>query len=291
MSSIPMHLGKMWLSVFAPLRRPSKFYGILCNGKCSLRRQSTRSFGREPRTQNRWTTEENRKVEDLVKQGLQLSGIVNEMKGRTYPSVLQRVRKVKLGLTLRDEKTQRKIRPWSAEEDALMLEKLEQGLTPLQIMNFFPGRTYSSVNIHTQRLRSWYTGQQEKLKNPADPRIQRIIDMRVKEAKNCQEIASELGLKYEKVHHLWATQCMKMVTKEMLDQIYLQTNWSPAEIEHLVELHRRATLCTRDAALQFPSKTLSAVKTKASHLQLRFPRRSKKPEASVAIKSEESPKQ
>lgn len=286
-----MHLGKMWLSVFAPLGRPSKFYGILCNGKCSLRRQSTRSFGREPRTQNRWTTEENRKVEDLVKQGLQLSGIVNEMKGRTYPSVLQRVRKVKLGLTLRDEKTQRKIRPWSAEEDALMLEKLEQGLTPLQMMNFFPGRTYSSVNIHTQRLRSWYTGQQEKLKNPADPRIQRIIDMRVKEAKNCQEIASELGLKYEKVHHLWATQCMKMVTKEMLDQIYLQTNWSPAEIEHLVELHRRATLCTRDAALQFPSKTLSAVKTKASHLQLRFPRRSKKPEASVAIKSEESPKQ
>ena len=172
-----------------------------------------------------------------------------------------------------------------------MLEKLEQGLTPLQMMNFFPGRTYSSVNIHTQRLRSWYTGQQEKLKNPADPRIQRIIDMRVKEAKNCQEIASELGLKYEKVHHLWATQCMKMVTKEMLDQIYLQTNWSPAEIEHLVELHRRATLCTRDAALQFPSKTLSAVKTKASHLQLRFPRRSKKPEASVTIKSEESPKQ
>lgn len=193
-----------------------------------------------------------------------------------------------MGLTLRDEKTARKIRPWSAEEDALMLEKLEQGLTPLRIMSFFPGRTYASVNVHTQRLRSWYTGQQEKLKNPADPQIQRIIDMRVKEAKNCQEIASELGVKYERVHHLWETQCMKMVTKEMLDQIYLQKNWSPAEIEHLVELHRRATLCTRDAALQFPSKTLRAVQTKASCLQLLFPRRSKKPEVSVAIKSEEA---
>ena len=173
----------------------------------------------------------------------------------------------------------------------MIAEELEQGLTPLQIMSFFPGRTYGSITTHARRLRSWYTGQRERFRNPADPLVQRSIDMRVKEAKNCQDIALELGVKYERVHQLWESQCIKMVTREVLDQIYLQHNWSPAEIEHLVELHRRATLCTRDAALQFPSKTLPAVKAKAYRLQLLFPRRSKKPEVSVSIKSEESPEQ
>lgn len=74
----------------------------------------------------------------------------------------------------------------------------------------------------------------------------------------------------------------------MLDQVYVRNNWSPDEIEHLYELHRRATLCSREAALHFPSRTSKAVKTRASHLQIQFPGRLKKPEVSVAIKSEES---
>ncbi|GAB7336215.1 hypothetical protein MBLNU13_g08983t1 [Cladosporium sp. NU13] len=156
-----------------------------------------------------------------------------------------------------------------------MLEKLEQGLTPLQMMGFFPGRTYSSVNKHTQRLRAWYIGQRDKPKTDSDPLIQRIIDMRVKEAKNGREIASELGIKYGQVSNLWETRCVKMVSKEMLDQLYLQTNWSPKEIEHIFELHRRATLCSSDAALQFPSKTLKALMAKCTRLQLRWPIRSK----------------
>lgn len=169
-----------------------------------------------------------------------------------------------------------------------MFEKLEQGLRPSEMMGFFPDRTYASVNGHTQRLGAWNSGRRDKLKTDSDPLIQRIIDMRVKEAKYCQEIASELGIKYGKVFNLWETRCVKMLSKEMLDQVYVRNNWSPNEIEHLYELHRRATLCSRDAALHFPSRTLKAVKTKASHLQIRFPGRPKKPEVSVAIKSEES---
>lgn len=290
-SPIPMHLSSMWLSVLAPLGKVSRFPGILCNGKCSLRRSSTQSFGKDARRQKRWTAEENRKLENLVKQGLKLSGMANEMKGRTYSAIEQRAKKLRMGLTLRDEKTGGSFRIWSAEEDALMLEKLEQGLTPLQLKGFFPGRTYASVSIHTQRLRVWYTGQQDKLKTNSGPLIQRIIDMRVKEAKNVREIASELGIKQKQVTNLWETRCVKMVSKEMLDQLHLQKNWSPKEIEHILELHRRATLCSSDAVLHFPSKTPRSFQTKCSRMQLRWPLRSQQPEVSVPIKFEESSEQ
>lgn len=202
-----------------------------------------------------WTAEEDRKLEDLVKQGLKLTAIAKEMKGRTYQSITTRKKAKRIGLTLRDEKTASERRPWSAEEDALMLEKLEQGLTPRTLISFFPGRTSAAIDMRSRRLREYYTGQRDKLQSIADPRIQRIIDMRVKEAKNCHNVASELGLNYEQVEYLWQTKCVKMISKEMLDQVRLQNQWSPNETEHLLELHRRATLCTHDVALQFLSKT------------------------------------
>ena len=137
-----------------------------------------------------------------------------------------------------------------------MLEKLEHGLTPKQMMGFFPDRTYSSVNIHTQRLRVWYTGQQYKLETNLDPLIQRIIDMRVKRVRKGREIASELGIKYDQVFHLWDARCVELVSKEMLDQLYMRMYWFNNETEHIFELHRRATLWARVAALHSPSKTL-----------------------------------
>jgi hypothetical protein len=265
-----MHLRKTWLSLFVPLGKTNRFPGILCDGKCSLRRHST--VGKAPWS-SRWTAEEDRKLEDLVKQGLKLTDIAKKMEGRTYQSINIRKKAKRIGLALRDEKTASERRPWSAEEDALMLEKLEQGRKPRTLKSFFPGRTLAAVDMHSRRLRQRYTGQRDKLQSIADPRIQRIIDMRVKEAKHWDDVASELGLNYEEVQYLWRTQCVKAISKGMLEQVRLQKKWSPNEKEHLLELHRRATLGTHDVALQFPSKTSAAVRHKISRMKLRFPRR------------------
>lgn len=50
---------------------------------------------------------------------------------------------------------------WSVEEHALLLEKFEQGLTPLKITTFLPGRTISAVKNRLLRVRAATYGHKE----------------------------------------------------------------------------------------------------------------------------------
>jgi transposase len=276
----------MLLSLFAPLGKRSRLSIIFCHGKCSPRRVSTKSIGGR-----RWTLEENRKLEDLFEQGFSTRGMMNEMKDRSWSSIDNRVVALKKGLALPDEVTGRKTRPWSAEEDALLVEKLEQGLTPTRIASYFPHRSRASVDIHLRRLKLGPTTLRKKSNELPDGRVQRIIDMKLKEAKTFAQIGSELGLSLVQVAHLWRTQCTTTMSKETLDTFRSQRAWTSNEMKHLLELQSRGTLCTRDVALQFPSKTLIAVRIKSSRERVRFPKFSKEPEASFSIKSEKSPEQ
>jgi hypothetical protein len=279
----------MWLSLLTPLGKVSRFSGILCIGNCSLRHQSS-GKGHFKSGTIPWTLDEDRKLEELYRKGLKLGQIVSEMGNRTYSSCEMRLKSIKGGYT-RPKEGKREYRHWTAEEDALILEKQRQGLPLHQIAAYFPSRNTAGVSRHLQNLKSWNTtGKPTELMRSSDA-AQRMIDMRLKEVKSNMEIAAELKTSLAIVEHFWAKQCAPKLSKEMQDTLKWRKAWTPSEIKHLLELHRRGTLRRRDVALQFPSKTLSAVNAKCTPEHLRFPISSKEPEVSVPIKSEKSPGQ
>lgn len=253
-----MHPSKILLSFFAPLGKPSRCPIIGCIWKGSLRRLSTHATEADERFGRRWTAEENRKLESLFKQGFGTVGIMKQMKDRSYAAITHRVLALKRGRALVDEVTGRKTRPWSAEEDALMAKKLEQGLTAAGLASYFPDRSPASVRTHSRRLKLGPDSRRKKSNEFPDGRVQLIVDRKLNEAKTLAEIASELGLSYAHVLHLWRSQCTPTMPKEMLDTFRWRRTWSPNEMDRLLELQRRGTLCLRDAALQFPSKTYPA---------------------------------
>lgn len=268
----------MWVTLFAPLGKCSRLSGIIGNWKCSLRRLSTQSTGNDGQGRRHWTAEENRKLESLFKQGVRTVGIMREMKDRSYASITHRVTSLVNGVPLRDGVEGKKPqRPWSVEENALMLEKMEQGLKTAGMISYFPDRSFNSVDMHALRLSLRPTAQVKKSDELPAELFQRIIDMRLKETKTIREIASELGLSHEKIDYLWETQCVKMLSKEMRDRIRWHRVWTPNETKHLTELHCRGTLSIKEATLQFPSKSLRAVATKASRERLLFPKFSQEP--------------
>lgn len=238
-----------------------------------------------------WTLDEDRKLEELYRKGLKLGQIISEMGNRTYGSCVMRLRTIQGGYT-RPKEGKMAYRHWTAEEEALLLEKQRQGLPFHQIATYFPGRNTVGVSKRLQNLKSWNTTEKPtELMGSSDAVAQRMIDMRLKEAKTIMEIAAELKTSFAIVEMFWQRQCVPKLSNEMQDTLKWRKAWKPVEMKHLLELHRRGTLCIRDVALQFPTKTLSGVRTKCTREHLRFPMFSKEPEVSVPIKSEKSPGQ
>ncbi|KAM0705338.1 hypothetical protein Q7P35_008128 [Cladosporium inversicolor] len=206
---------------------------------------------------------------------------MSELEDRSYMAIQNRLKEFKTGLTPQEAGMGRKRRAWSAEEKTLLLEKQQQGLKLGGIASNFPDRSYSSVKQRLHRLHLWPDAPKSTANNFPKELTQRIIDMRLKEAKSLAEIAPEFKCTQKLIDYLWAQRCVKMLSREELDSVHRHRNWTPHEWKRLLELHHQGTLCVQDVALQFPSKTFTAVSVKASRQQLRFPRYSEEPEALV----------
>lgn len=275
----------MWFS-FASLGRT--FPAILCNyGKSSIRRQSSGT----KRVLRPWNHDEDHKLTNLRRNGFSLGQISAEM-NRSYLSIENRLITLRRGDDKREARVTsdpdtspitRKKRGqtlWSAEEVALLREKHDQGLSQLQIASFFPTRSLSSVRGRINDMTSTSYDHQLKVQGRlqhkrtfTDAQVQRVIDLRLKEAKTLIEIAPEFNCTHRAVSHLWRTRCLPIMSDMERDICYGYKAWTPEEVKHLFELQRRGTMSTSDAALHFPSKTANSVSHKAYRLRLQFVRR------------------
>ena len=102
--------------------------------------------------------------------------------------------------------------------------------------------------------------------------VQRIIELRLNEDKSCEEVASELGRTLLATRRIWRDQCLPLLSEEERNSFKRRYTWTPEENKHLLELHRRGNLRIVEVALQFPSKSLSAVQTKALRELMSFER-------------------
>lgn len=258
----------MW-SLFAPLGKPSRFSSILCNHwKYATRRQW--SHLTRP-----WTAEEERKLRSLVQQGFGTTRIASEMSDRPFPTIENRLMRLKAGgkpPRIGDER--RGVCRFTAEENALMLEKRRQGLSHRDIASYFPNRSLPSVSMRFLRLLD-RPASTNRRKNFTEEELQRIIEMRWKEGKTFGEISDEMQCSPRTVSIVCNRRCPSMGPEKARRFIYLNNLWTPQEQEHLVGLQRQGTISVVDAARQFPSRTLTAVRKKIMRMRLTFPRLSK----------------
>jgi transposase-like protein len=263
----------MW-SLFVPLGKPSRFSSILCNyWKCSTYRQLSQSSGGKPVNRRSWTAEEDRKLRDLVQQGFGTTRIASEMSDRSFATVEWRLTLLKAGgKPPQVEGGQGLSRPWTTEENALVLEKRRQGASLYDLMNCFPDRTFSSVMNHIRRLETWPTDRRRRAKDFTEKDLQRIVELKVEGGKTHHEIAHEMECSTRTLEYVWRTRCSNLVSKEAQEFIWQHQAWTPREEEHLLELHRRGTISALDAALHFPSKTQNSVQKKIMRERLEFPK-------------------
>jgi hypothetical protein len=210
---------------------------------------------------------------------------------RSYGSISKRLSVLHGGTVPKTNK--RKL--WSVEEEAFLWEKHQQGLTRVEIATCFPGRTFNSIDHRVSRLKSLTEGQrqtalqsrQQEFRELTGVHVERVVDMRLREAKSYEEIAIELGCSVQQVDTFWYRHCQPTLSEEARESIRRQRGWTLQEMEHLKELYRCGTMQRREVVLQFPSKTKEAVFSKIKRELLRFPRPTKKRSVS-ALKSAEA---
>jgi len=266
----------MWFSLasFGIKRFPS----ILGNyGKSSLRQQSSGTS--PPRVYKTWTNGEDQKLKELCLQGFTVHQIGAEL-NRSYSSISDRIGRLKRE-DITHTKEKNKVNSWTTEEDALLSEKYQQGLSRKQISQLFPERTYNAVSIRFTRL----MGRQRAAQKPkhSDEFVQRLIDLRLKGGKTYAELAVDLNCSQRTLEELWTKHCVSKLSTEEQESIRLQYKWTPQEMKHLLELHHRGMMI-RDVTLQFPSKSASAIVNKINREGLRFPGRNIKKRSIAAFK-------
>jgi transposase len=261
----------MWRSLLTSLVRPKKVTFAWGNGTCPLRSQRPGS------SYARWTADEDRKLVELRQQGLEFSQVANMMSNRSLVAIINRFGKVKPGSVTPQSRSKATPRLWSPQEEALLLEMVQQGVSHHDMANRLPGRSYPSIKCHLANRETWTSGQRQKHRTYTDAELQRMIHMRLKEARSFKEIALEFNCSQQSVTEVWRARCLRLIPEEAQELIKMHRLWSQKETDHLIKLHRKGTLSTRDVALQFPSKSLTHVRQKCLRELLVFPRCTKKP--------------
>ena len=240
----------MWRSLLTPLVRPKKVKFAWGNGKWPLRSQRSGSG------HVRWTANEDRKLIELRQKGLPWSQITDIMSHRSLVGLLARFQVLNPGNIPPQPRANVTLRNWSTQEEELLLEMVQQGLTCADMASRLPGRTYYPIKGHLAARDTWTSGHRQKRRIYADAEIQRMIHMKLKEARTFKEIALEFKVSQYSIAEIWQIRCLPLVSKEAREMISLQRHWSPKETDRLLRLHRKGTLSTSEAALQFPSKSL-----------------------------------
>lgn len=274
-----LNLRKMW-SWLALIRQPATSSGIPTIWKSCFRRQLSTH---DPAKIRKWTADEDRKLLQLRQQGLKLGQIAREMDNRTHGGVDQRIRTLRSGLI--PGQTPGAQPAWSTEEDALLQAKLHQGLTYREIAECFPRRNANSI-LHRIKVKAALVDPlsfaKRRQTRVTEDDIKKIIHMRLNEAKSCGDIALELDRSLYSITRVWDNHCVRRLSQDDIDSIRRQRNWTPKEVKHLLQLHRRGKMLQSEIALHFPSKTLNTVRIKIVRLQLNSPESKQQQQSLVA---------
>jgi predicted transcriptional regulator len=154
---------------------------------------------------------------------------------------------------------------WTTQEDAILSEMRQKGMSHAEISKCLPGRSWAAVKNRVQYLVCPKGG--KKRPYTAED-IQRIIDLKIKDFKGTVEIAKELDRSRASIEQFWKVTCSKLLTKEEAEKLRLRNRWSENEVKRLRELNSRY-LTRRDMALQFPSKSYVAVSSMMGRMGMR----------------------
>jgi hypothetical protein len=154
---------------------------------------------------------------ELRRQGMTMKHIVKEMDGRTMSALEYRVKALESGQVSQAKKND--VKPWTLEENVLLLEQLQRGLPYSQIAGCFPERSYFAVLNRINYRETWSSGQSRQYRHWTNADVQRIVDMRVKEAKGLREIAIEFDSTFVAVSGVWRRRCERLITKEVRDSV------------------------------------------------------------------------
>ena len=207
-----------------------------------------------------WSADEDRKLLELRQQGEKYADIWKMLEGRSIVAVIDRIAVLEAGLSTNKQVSRTR---WSAEEVTTLLEKLRQGLTYKEITQWLPARGCFAIKAKARMLRLTEKNGVQFEKHCPITRTdhQRMIVMRLTERKTLQEIATQFGRSYKTIVMVWYNHCARLLSKEALDSIHAasKNSWSKYEIEHLVKLYDQKKLSRKEIALQFPSRTATAV--------------------------------
>jgi DNA-binding transcriptional MerR regulator len=201
-----------------------------------------------PNGYRKWSPEEDAKILELHQQGLKTADIRRQMHDRNHMSVSLRLRALECGAT-------GDLGHWTTQEDAILSEMRQKGMSHAEISKCLPGRSWAAVKNRVSYL-VYPKGGKKRPYTAED--IQRIIDMRIKDYKGSVEIAKELNRSRASIEQFWKVTCSKLLTKEEAESLRLRDRWSENEVKRLWELHSRY-MTRGDMALQFPSKSYDAV--------------------------------
>ena len=228
---------------------------------------------------NYWKPEEDKKLMEIYEQAVNersdwAAFAASKLGGRTVQAVTKRIYLLRHGTPVYNQRRSNK--RWSELEDSILREKLQQGLTLVEILEYLPGRSFDSINYRAEvvfSITDTTTANRVRQKDFTDDQIQRAIHMRLKERKHMSEIATEFRCSLQTARSLWKNRCIPLLSEDVIDSIQLDGHWSHEESLHLRELYTQTELCRSDIALHFPSRNKGSVFHKISRLQLPFERR------------------
>jgi transposase-like protein len=212
-----------------------------------------------------WTAEESRKMVELYQKGLSTTQIAEQLGGRTILSVKSHISIVKNGdLELGSRK------PWTAEEDSILLAKRQAGCGFKDI--FIPGRSRMACqerwksytnpeNVDPKKYGTRYTDAEV-----TDAEVQRIIDLRINERKSLKDIAKDMGRPGRAVTQIWRRRCKHLLPEDVLQGLRPSRAWSSEDDEILVKLYNEGKKF-HEIQAYFPKKTLGATKLRLYSLR------------------------
>lgn len=256
LSSKPNQSQRRRVSPTRPTLSPSGNVGSTLRRAFSSSSRDT--FREKPHS---WTEEEDQKLLELERRGLRFASIAANFDHR--PRLKNNWDRLAV---LRDNKPSNGTL-WTAEEDAILIQKREEGLRFVEIARHLPGRSHRAV------YKRWFMNQRPDVRTSGPSKrqswthseMQQIIEMKLKQHMSYGDIATHFGCSPTAACLVWHRRAVKLLPENLRHDLWYQDHWTPEETKRIIHL-KNQYFGSKNIALQFPSKTLIAIRSQLQQL-------------------------